>query len=228
MHSWKPTINFLAAYAVLFSFLTSTTPASTASKEKVLHKFNENGKDGYSPNAGLIFDSAGNLYGTTFGAPYGGTTYGSNGAVFRLTPGTGGIWTEKVLHNFCAVQGCPDGKSPNASLISDAAGNLYGTTEAGGAYGGGTVFQLTPHAGDRWTETVLHSFSGTDGRFPLASLIFDGGGNLYGTTYLGGAKADNGTVFELTPPQAAPGPRKCCTASAQSLAAWMGSIRARA
>jgi uncharacterized repeat protein (TIGR03803 family) len=198
MLSKKPTIHFLAACAVL-SFLTSTTPASAASKEKVLHEFKENGKDGYSPNANLIFDAAGNLYGTAFGAPYGGNGYGSNGTVVQLKLGAGGKWSEKVLYSFCAVKGCADGKAPNAGVISDAAGNLYGTTASGGAYGGGTVFRVTPHAGGKWTETVLHSFNGTDGRDPLGSLIFDAGGNLYGTTYLGGANTDNGTVFELTP-----------------------------
>jgi uncharacterized repeat protein (TIGR03803 family) len=199
MHSKKPTIHFLAACAVLFSCLTNTTPASAASTEKIVHAFKENGKDGFSPQGSLIFDTVGNLYGTAFGAPYGGNGYGKNGAVFQLKPGADGKWSEKVLHSFCAAKDCTDGKSPNASLIIDAAGNLYGTTEAGGASGMGTVFRVKPHASGRWTETVLHSFNGTDGRFPLSSLILDAHGNLYGTTYLGGAKTDNGTVFELTP-----------------------------
>ena len=189
-----------ASLPVILAFLAIMAPAFAASNEKVLHNFKDNGKDGYSPEAGLVFDKAGNLYGTTYGAPYGGSTYGSNGTVFELSPGAGGKWTEKVLHEFCAVQGCPDGKSPNAALILDAAGNLYSTTQSGGAYGFGTVFELTPGAGGKWTEKVLHSFgSGTDGYFPNASLIFDAGGNLYGTTYVGGTNSNSGTVFELSP-----------------------------
>jgi uncharacterized repeat protein (TIGR03803 family) len=109
---------------------------------------------------------------------------------------------ERVIYSFD-----PDGKDgyqPAASVISDAAGNLYGTTYYGGAYGGstgyGTIFELTPKAGGGWTEKVLHSFNdnGKDGYAPLGSLIFDGAGNLYGTTEFGGVYA-SGTVFELTP-----------------------------
>jgi uncharacterized repeat protein (TIGR03803 family) len=189
-----------ASLAVVFVFLAITAPVFAASNEKVLHNFKDNGKDGYSPEAGLVFDKAGNLYGTTYGAPYGGTTYGSNGTVFELSPGADGKWTEKVLHEFCAIKGCPDGKSPNAALILDAAGNLYGTTQSGGAYGFGTVFQLTPGAGGKWTEKVLHSFgNGTDGYSLNAGLIFDASGNLYGTTYVGGTNSNGGTVFELSP-----------------------------
>src|ERR1019366_44782 len=92
-----------------------------------------------------------------------------------------------------------DGMNPWAGLIFDAAGNLYGTTYGGGTYDKGTVFELTPTAGGGWTETVLHSFNqtGTDGTEPLAGLIFDAAGNLYGTTYQGGTYS-GGTVFEVT------------------------------
>jgi uncharacterized repeat protein (TIGR03803 family) len=86
-------------------------------------------------------------------------------------------------------------------LIFDAAGNLYGTTSAGGTYGYGTVYELTPKVGGGWAETILHSFNddGSDGFSPFhASLILDGLGNLYGTTYFGGTYG-RGTVFELTP-----------------------------
>jgi uncharacterized repeat protein (TIGR03803 family) len=159
--------------------------------EKVLLNFNH--MDGANPQAGLISDAVGNLYGTT----YEGGTYAS-GTVFELTPGpnaAGGAWTEKVLHNF--GQGA-DGGLVSAGLIFDAAGNLYGTTSGGGTYGGGTVFELTPTAGGGWTEQVLHSFNhnGGDGIVPyLAALIFDAVGNLYGTTYFG--TYGSGTVFEL-------------------------------
>jgi uncharacterized repeat protein (TIGR03803 family) len=168
--------------------------------EKVLHSFNLNGTDGYDPIAGLIFDAAGNLYGTTL---EGGAH--DSGTVFELTIKSGGDWTEKILYNF---NGSNEGLEPLAGLIFDAAGNLYGTTNAGGAYGFGTVFELTPKAGGGWTEKVLHSFndSGKDGFYPWTGLIFDAARNLYGTTAFGGSGSCNdngiagcGTVFELTP-----------------------------
>jgi len=168
--------------------------------EKVLHSFNYNGKDGVDPYAGLIFDTAGSLYGTTSG----GGAY-SYGTVFELTPKASGGWTEKVLHSF--NENGNDGYNPQqASLILDAAGNLYGTTPFGGPLGGcsglgcGTVFELTPKAGGLWTEKVLHSFNdnGTDGYDPWAGLILDTAGHLYGTTYFGGASG-GGTVFEIKP-----------------------------
>ena len=155
--------------------------------ETVLFRFD--GADGESPAAGVIFDAAGNLYGTTIG----GGAYGS-GTVFELTPNGDGSWTELVLHSF--RNDGTDGYYPWAGLILDADGNLYGTTAAGGAYGDGTVFELT--RSNRFQETVLHNFSGADGRWPQASLIFDAAGNLYGTTGAGGVY-DDGTVFELTP-----------------------------
>jgi len=160
-------------------------------REKILHNFNRTG-DGNFPYGTLIFDAAGNLYGTTTQ----GGSYGW-GTVFELTPGAGGNWTETVLHNF--NNDAIGGYYPYSSLIFDAAGNLYGTTEAGGTYEGGTVFELTA-AGGNWTETVLHSFNnnGSDGYLPLGSLILDDAGNLYGTTDEGGTTG-YGTVFEVTP-----------------------------
>jgi len=161
-------------------------------KEKVLHDFNNNGKDGYYPEAGLIFDATGNLYGTTYG---GGAD--NVGAVFRLTRKASGGWAEKILHDF--NDNGKDGAYPAAGLIVDASGNLYGTTY-GGAFGLGTAFELTPKAGGGWTEKILHRFNdnGKDGNHPQASLVFDASGNLYGTTYDGGVYGD-GTVFEITP-----------------------------
>jgi uncharacterized repeat protein (TIGR03803 family) len=140
---------------------------------------------GPSAIAGLTADAAGNLYGTTSQSGLGGV-----GTVFKLTP-TG---VETVLYNFT---GGADGGVPLAGLIADAAGNLYGTTQAGGASGDGTIFKVTP-AG---IETVLHSFSGAngDGASPVAGLIADDQGNLYGTTHAGGA-SNAGTVFKLTNP----------------------------
>jgi uncharacterized repeat protein (TIGR03803 family) len=159
--------------------------------ETVIHSFG-NGTDGNGPEAGLIFDAAGNLYSTTNG----GGTY-NGGTVFELTPQAGGGWTETVIHSFGSGT---DGAGPWAGLIFDAAGNLYSTTKGGGTYNGGTVFELTPQAGGGWTEQVLHSFQGgADGAQPYAGLIFDAAGNLYGTTYFGGAYGYYGTVFDLTP-----------------------------
>jgi uncharacterized repeat protein (TIGR03803 family) len=105
----------------------------------------------------------------------------------------------KVLYSFSGQQ---DGGGPGGALVSDSAGNLYGTTDQGGAYGPGTVFELSFSNG-AWQETVLHSFgNGTDGAGPLGSLVFDASGNLYGATRLGGTGACSegcGTVYELTP-----------------------------
>ena len=105
----------------------------------------------------------------------------------------------QVLHSF-GKKGSGDGQTPNAPLIVDASGNLYGTTQLGGAYDAGTVFELTPEAGGGWTETLLYSFGylHPDGYSPSSGLIFDAAGNLYGTTFEGGAYG-LGTVFELSP-----------------------------
>jgi uncharacterized repeat protein (TIGR03803 family) len=171
--------------------------------ESVLHSFN--GSDGASPAAGLIFDAGGNLYGTTYSG--GQLLCGGSGCgvVFRLAPNQDGSWTESVLHSFNGS----DGAQPFAGLIFDAAGNLYGTTDGGGQLslckgsGCGVVFRLAPNQDGSWTESVLHSFNGSDGAYPAAGLIFDAGGNLYGTTYLGGqllcGGSGCGVVFKLAP-----------------------------
>ncbi len=166
------------------------------------------------PFGGVIFDRAGNLYGT---ANQGGSM--GLGAIFELTPGSDGQWTEKVIYNFVGYPS--DGASPAAGLIIDEAGNLYGTTQKGGAskncaggggqpVGCGTVFELSPVAGGGWKNQILYSFLGStiDGAAPVASLIFDASGNLYGTTEQGGIKGGCnqesglptcGIVFELSP-----------------------------
>jgi uncharacterized repeat protein (TIGR03803 family) len=168
--------------------------------EAVLHSFG-NGTDGQSPFAGLIMDGAGNLYGTTnAGGIYNNCNYGpitSCGTAFELSPQLGGGWTETVLHNF---GNGTDGQNPESALSSDTAGNLYGTTQDGGLYGNGTVFELSPNPGGGWTETVLHSFNGNgmDGDFPYsAGVIVDTAGNLYGTTVIAGSHG-TGAVFEIT------------------------------
>ena len=184
-------IGLRAVLAIIAATLFVTSTWATA-QEKVLHNFNNNGTDGVSPQAGLIVDGAGNLYGTTSG----GGTY-NIGTVFELSPTADGGWMEKVLHNF--NYNGTDGYFPSASLIFDKAGNLYSTTSYGGTYGYGTVFELSPKKGGDWTEKVLYSFdkNGTDGYGPGGGLIFDKAGNLYGTTF-GGGTYDLGTAFELS------------------------------
>lgn len=180
--------------------------------ETVLYTFcsEKNCTDGEYPVGGLIFDEGGNLYGTTTA---GGTSGG--GTVFELSPGANG-WIEGVLYSFCSQPSCPDGLQPRSGLIFDASGNLYGTTSAGGhsasgcAYNGfsgcGIVFALTPSVSGSWAETIVHAFSGNDGATPLAGVVLDPEGSVYGTTYQGGTgpspncdDVDCGTVFKLTP-----------------------------
>lgn len=154
-------------------------------RETVLHHFGGKG-DGTRPIGGVIFDAAGNLYGTT----YGGGAY-QEGTVFELTPGEGDAWRETMMYSF--GDGI-DGAWPTGSLVSDAAGNLYGTTTTGGSKGLGTVYELSAADGG-WTESVIHDFSSAvDGVNPNGGLVLDSLGNLYGTTFSGG-----GTVFELKP-----------------------------
>ncbi len=159
----------------------------TAGTETVLHSFT-GGADGANPYGGLVRDKAGNLYGTTTG---GGplNCFGTDGCgvVFKLDT-TG---TETVLHTFIG----PDGTFPIGDLVRDKAGNLYGTTYAGGTYGEGTVFKLETTG----TETVLYSFTGlADGAVPRAGLVRDKAGNLYGTTAEGG-NLSCGVVFKVDP-----------------------------
>jgi uncharacterized repeat protein (TIGR03803 family) len=163
--------------------------------ETVLHSFTHSGFDGYDVVSGVILDAGGNIYGTTY---FGGThsscaNFVGCGAVFELV--NDGKWTEKLLHSF-GSRG--DGIFPTAGLIADAKGNLFGTTSAGGSNNEGVVFQLIL-ANGKWTEKVLHTFSGgNDGSEPAAGVILDGVGNLYGTTFRGGASGA-GTIFEVTP-----------------------------
>ncbi|MGA7891616.1 MAG: choice-of-anchor tandem repeat GloVer-containing protein, partial [Candidatus Sulfotelmatobacter sp.] len=159
--------------------------------EKVLHSFGSGSDGRYRPSS-VILDAAGNLYGTTAG---GGTD--NVGIVFELTPTTSGPWDETILHDF--LNNDEDGVDPIGGLIFDAAGNLYGTTTAGGIHGAGTLFEMTPTTGGSWTEQVLYVFKSENTYSgPEDALIFDGAGNLYGTE-VGGGTADEGTVFEVTP-----------------------------
>jgi len=161
-------------------------------KEHVLHSFPAFQGDGYTIYAGVVLDSNGNIYGTT---AQGGDN--EAGTVFRLSPQQNGQWKETILYDF--PNGSPDGEGPAAGLVFDNAGNLYGTTTAGGDICScGVVFKLAPESG-QWKYTVLHRFTGADGWVPQASLIFDGGyKHLYGTTTEGGP-GNYGVVFEITP-----------------------------
>lgn len=195
--------------------LSPPTAGQTAWTKRVIYYFGSCGTannlncDGYWPKAGLVFDRAGNLYGTTAGGGAyrkGATTVLGDGVVFKLSPSpTGTAWRETVLHVFT---GGADGGTSKAGLAIDAAGALYGTTEIGGAPGVcgvtgtgglGVVFKLTP---PHWTETVVHTFTGTggDGACPIAGLLLDSSGALYGTTPAGGK--NRGIVFKLTPGKA--------------------------
>ncbi len=157
--------------------------------ESVLYSFT-GGSDGFGPGGGVVFDQAGNLYGTT---PDGGT-YGA-GAVYQLSPNGGG-WQEKVIHNFTG--GDDGGAGSLGLLLIDSVGGIYGVTELGGANGAGTVFKLFSFAGT-WNLITLHAFEGQpDGAFPYGGLIADRNGNLYGTTYYGGTNGA-GAVFKLGP-----------------------------
>jgi uncharacterized repeat protein (TIGR03803 family) len=164
-------------------------------KESVLYQFT-GGADGGTPYAPLVIDDKGNLYGTT---NVGGSS--GMGTVFELTRGTGGTWTETVLHSFA---GGSDGAYPRSGLLLKG-NSLYGTTLQGGTgtacgpFGGpcGTVFKLA-HSKTGWTESVLYSFTGgADGGYPYGGVVLDKGGNLYGTTFQNGSTG-YGTVFELT------------------------------
>jgi uncharacterized repeat protein (TIGR03803 family) len=182
--------------------LTPPANGQSAWTETVLYSFCNHPQppgcsDGFAPEAGLIADNQGALYGTTLG-----------GTVFKLTPPAKGqtTWTETVLYSFT---GGSDGGAPEAGLIADNQGALYGTTSSGGTGNAGTVFKLTPPAKGQtaWTPTVLYSFCSlsncSDGYEPRAGLIADNQGALYGTTEFGGTAplaSSKGTVFKLTPP----------------------------
>ena len=173
----------------------------------VLHTFAGPLSDGGNPFGAPLVDSAGNVSGTTADGGDAGC-----GVVYRLSPLAGGEYQETILHSFNNfVHTNKDGCNPGSYLISDADGNLYGTTTKGGGggvngtfceNGCGTVFKLTPEKHGKYKESVIHSFPGTkgntDGQNPVAGLVFDNAGNLWGSTP-GGGVGGFGTVFELTP-----------------------------
>jgi uncharacterized repeat protein (TIGR03803 family) len=193
--NYKKFLGAASAALMIVIVVTLMTPGAWAqSAYKTLYRF-KGGKDGNGPAAGLIFDSAGNMYGTT----QNGGAYKA-GTVFELSPGSGGGWTESVLYSF---MGGADGAVPTGSLIFDTSGNLYGTTALGGTSGTGVVFELVPNSSGEWTENVLYSFAfPPPATGPVGALIFDAAGNLYGTTWNGGSNNCQygcGVVFKLTP-----------------------------
>jgi len=199
MPAKKTSIFPVAIRFVFLGFLIAAIPAH--SQVQVLHIFDN--ADGLEVNAGLVFDSTGNLYGTAY---YGGGH--GWGDAFELRRGKNGKWTETLLHSFNLKRDSDEGALPASSLTLDADGNVYGTTVSGGipceaAYCG-TVFKLTRGTDGKWTETILHVFSFSDGAEPYGALIFDKAGNLYGTTYGGGTGTacnlfeNCGTVFKMT------------------------------
>jgi uncharacterized repeat protein (TIGR03803 family) len=171
-------------------------------KHQVLYSF-AGGSDGSSPMAGLVFDGAGNLYGTT------------SSTVFELSPNGHGSWIESVIYTFT---GGADGSNPMADLVFDGQGNIYGTDTQGGQYcsgkfgnGCGAVFELTPQAGGSWLESTLHTFAGgQDGAVPSSGVLLDASGNVYGMTLYGGTGScfvgdvwvsfdGCGTTYQLSP-----------------------------
>ncbi|MGH9498551.1 MAG: choice-of-anchor tandem repeat GloVer-containing protein [Terriglobales bacterium] len=164
-------------------------------QQSVLYSFT-GGADGKNPYGGVVFDAAGNLYGTTVAGGNGGICSGDGcGVVFQLANDNGN-WSETVLYNFT---GLDDGFGPGGGVVFDGAGNLYGTTPDGGNSGEGVVYELSPQGGG-WQQTVIHAFTGgNDGAVgSLGSLLLAPDGNFYGVSELGGAN-QAGTVFRLSP-----------------------------
>jgi len=177
---------------VMLWLATFTSSAAAATQYKVLHNFVYQNGDGFGPEATLIFDSNGNLYGTTIA---GGTACEPPGcgAVFELSPDSNGSWNESLLNNFNGS----DGSSSVAPLVFDSHGNLYGSTKSGGSDDNGTVFKLTPGGSGAWTEIVVHSFTGgSDGSQPLSGIALDASGHLYGTASAGGLNG-GGVAFSM-------------------------------
>ena len=193
-------IRWTLRLTVLSALLPIAARPMQAQTLTVLHNFSDENDGGY-PGSPLTSDGAGNFYGTTVEGGLGamsGPTPGA-GTVFELSPNGSGGWNETLLYSFCEpyfMSTCPDGDGPTGPVVFDTAGNLYGTTCAGGAYGYeygpgyGVVFKLSP-VGTLWTETVLYNFSSLDGSCPQNGLIMDSAGNLYGTNSAG--------VFEVSP-----------------------------
>ena len=191
-------LRFVGVFLAGLSIFCVPTKRAGAQTETVLYTFTGLG-DGGVPDAGLISDKQGNLYGTTLQYGDGSCTFPFSGCgtVFELSPVKDGgklEWTFKLLYTF---EGGSDGANPASDLVFDPAGNLYGTTSGGGTgcngTGCGTVFELEKSESD-WTEKVLYRFTGqSDGNSPVGSLTLDSRGNIYGTTAYGG---DNSCYYD--------------------------------
>jgi len=155
--------------------------------EDIIHNFSAY-NDGWWPSSAVVFDSTGALYGTTL---EGSSSFGT---IWKMTP-SGGGWTEQVLTTFSGAAG--DGMYPYWGLTPDSAGNFYGTTNQGGAYSWGTIYELSP-SGGQWSKTILYSFTnGSDGGLPIGGVVFDRWGNLFGATTE--RDSGGGTIYELSP-----------------------------
>jgi uncharacterized repeat protein (TIGR03803 family) len=176
-------------------FELSPTPTGQW-KETILYSFKGGSSDGANPHTAPVFDSAGNLYGSTVGGGLDAKFCNSGcGVVYKLTPSADGTWTETVLHEFTSAA---DGGVAYAGVALDSAGNIYGATQVGGTSENGVFYELSATSGGSWQETVLHNFGGQpDVSDAYATPVFDSAGNLYGTSYGGGAHGQ-GTVYELS------------------------------
>ena len=219
-HQGRITQNVIVAVAA--TLLLAVSALAQPDSEKVLYTF-PGGRHGAVGANQVIFDSAGNLYGTAIAGGNKSTSCAAFtgvpgcGIVFKLTPRAHGAWAETVLYTFT---GGSDGAGPLNGVVLDSAGNLYGTTLAGGdnsscgyfgVPGCGVIFKLTPTAHGPWQETVLHTFTGgSDGEGPFAGVILDSRGNVYGSTYYGGDTSNCfvpsgcGVVFKLAPTASGP------------------------
>lgn len=195
MHSNKSQVFYFAVLAIV-ACLSAALPAHAAGRPKMLYRFAGPNEQVTSPGGILTADAAGNFYGVSEFGP-------SPGSVFELIHEANGTWSDKVLYTFTNSGGV----LLNPGFVIDAAGNVYGTTDLGGDYNVGTVWELSPQPDGTWTETTLYSFNynnGTDGIYPGSGLVADTDGNLYGGTNFGGNYQDPhcpagcGAVFKMT------------------------------
>jgi uncharacterized repeat protein (TIGR03803 family) len=193
----KPTMSFQSKFLVAAMIVLALASPAFAGTEKTLHSFND--ATGSGPQNGVIFDAAGNLYGTAF---EGGSRSCNNfedgcGVVFEMSPKANGTWSYNVIYEFT---GGTDGLHPSTQLVFDGAGNLYGAThgpaDTKASYG--TVYELSPNGDGTWRFSLLYTFLGGNGGGQPNWLVSDGSGNLYGTAQEGGSFGQ-GIVFELSP-----------------------------
>jgi uncharacterized repeat protein (TIGR03803 family) len=191
VHSKKCSVSAARAGALLLLLLMFGSLSAWSQTFQTLYSFHA-APDGNYPEAGLVADSNGALYGTTYQGGSGGW-----GSVFQLVE-QNGVWTENVLHDFTCCGN--DGENPQGGVILDKAGNLFGATTQG-PNGCGVVYEVSPAGQGKWTETVLHAFTyKVDGCEPYDNLVMDRNGALYGTTAFG-SPGFAGEVYKLTPPR---------------------------